>query len=239
MVIKMIKILFSIILSLFLFQNVYSANGDGSGQPTQYEVTMKKVELCTDLACSSPFTLGEKSMAADIVPSEGGKDVGNYASTSGIPVGIVYTHLRVTLDRTFKITGSVTAGTGGDQKDCATDGGNNAGATQMTVGTDGGTPAEESMFLVDAGSYVNTSGKRAGDVGSSHLDISYATPSSAKSISVSGDNALLVYELTAPYQKTLRAPVIKIAFDTSEAISANSTGCAMWIEEPSVSITLQ
>ena len=237
MVIKMIKILFSIILSLFLFQNAYSA--DAHGQPTQYEVTMKKVELCTDLACSSPFTLGEKSMAADIVPSEGGKDVGNYASTSGIPVGIVYTHLRVTLDRTFKITGSVTAGTGGDQKDCATDGGNNAGATQMTVGTDGGTPAEESMFLVDAGSYVNTSGKRAGDVGSSHLDISYATPSSAKSISVSGDNALLVYELTAPYQKTLRAPVIKIAFDTSEAISANSTGCAMWIEEPSVSITLQ
>ena len=53
MVIKMIKILFSIILSLFLFQNAYSA--DAHGQPTQYEVTMKKVELCTDLACTSPF----------------------------------------------------------------------------------------------------------------------------------------------------------------------------------------
>ena len=210
MVIKMIKILFSIILSLFLFQNAYSA--DAHGQPTQYEVTMKKVELCTDLACTSPFTLGEKTMAADIVPSEGGKDVANYASTSGIPVGIVYTHLRVTLDRTFSITGNVTVGS----KECATDGGNNADATTMTLGTDGGTPAEES-----------------------DLDISYATPSSAKSISVSGDNALLVYELTSPYQKTLRAPVIKIAFDTSEAISANDEGCAMWIEEPTVSITLQ
>ena len=229
----MIKILFSIILSLFIFQNVYSE--DGSGQPTQYEVTMKKVELCTDLACTSPFVLGEGAMAADIVPTEGGTDVANYAPTSGIPVGIVYTHLRVTLDRTFKITGSVTAGS----KECATDGGNNAGATQMTVGTDGGTPAEESMFLVNAGSYINTSGKRGGDVGSSHLDISYATPSSAKSISVSGDNALLVYELTTPYQKTLRAPVIKIAFNTSEAISANDTACAMWIEEPTVTITLQ
>ena len=226
----MIKILFSIILSLFLFQNAYSA--DAHGQPTQYEVTMKKVELCTDLACTSPFILGEKNMAADIVPTEGGTDVGNYAPTSGIPVGIVYTHLRVTLDRTFKITGNVTVGS----KECATDGGNNAGATQMTVGTDGGTPAEESMFLVNAGSYVDSTGKRAGDVGSSDLDISYATPSSAKSISVSGDNALLVYELTAPYQKTLRAPVIKIAFDTSEAISANSEACAMWIEEPTVSI---
>ena len=235
MVIKMIKILFSIILSLFLFQNVYSANGDGSGQPTQYEVTMKKVELCSDLACSSPFTLGEKNMAADIVPTEGGKNVANYASTSGIPVGIVYTHLRVTLDRTFKITGNVSVGS----KECATDGGNNANATQMTVGTDGGTPAEENMFLVNAGSYIDGSGKRAGDVGSSDLDISYATPSSAKSISVSGDNALLVYELTAPYQKTLRAPVIKIAFDTSQAISANDDSCAMWIEEPTVSITLQ
>ncbi len=233
MVIKMIKILFFMILSLFLFQNAYSA--DATGQPTQYEVTMKKVELCTDLACTSPFILGEKNMAADIVPTEGGKDVANYASTSGIPAGIVYTHLRVTLDRTFKVTGNVTVGA----KECATDGGNNAGATQMTVGTDGGTPAEEDMFLVNAGSYVNTSGKRAGDVGSSHLDISYATPSSAKSISVSGDNALLVYELTAPYQKTLRAPIIKIAFNTSAAISANDQACAMWIEEPTVSITLQ
>ena len=233
MVIKMIKILFSIILSLFLFQNAYSA--DAHGQPTQYEVTMKKVELCTDLACTSPFILGEKNMAADIVPTEGGKNVANYASTSGIPAGIVYTHLRVTLDRTFKITGNVSVGS----KECATDGGNNANATQMTVGTDGGTPAEENMFLVNAGSYIDGSGKRAGDVGSSDLDISYATPSSAKSISVSGDNALLVYELTAPYQKTLRAPVIKIAFDTSEAISANDEACAMWIEEPTVSITLQ
>ena len=233
MVIKMIKILFSIILSLFLFQNAYSA--DAHGQPTQYEVTMKKVELCTDLACTSPFILGEKNMAADIVPTEGGKNVANYASTSGIPAGIVYTHLRVTLDRTFKITGNVSVGS----KECATDGGNNANATQMTVGTDGGTPAEENMFLVNAGSYIDGSGKRAGDVGSSDLDISYATPSSAKSISVSGDNALLVYELTAPYQKTLRAPVIKIAFDTSEAISANDDSCAMWIEEPTVSITLQ
>ena len=215
MVIKMIKILFSIILSLFLFQNAYSA--DAHGQPTQYEVTMKKVELCTDLACTSPFILGEKNMAADIVPTEGGKNVANYASTSGIPAGIVYTHLRVTLDRTFKITGNVTVGS----KECATDGGNNADATTMTIGTDGGTPAEESMFLVNAGSYVDSTGKRAGDLGSSDLDISYATPSSAKSISVSGDNALLVYELTSPYQKTLRAPVIKIAFDTSEAISAN------------------
>ena len=200
---------------------------------------MKKVELCTDLACTSPFILGEKNMAADIVPTEGGKNVANYASTSGIPVGIVYTHLRVTLDRTFKITGIVNVGTGEDEKDCRTDGGNNADATTMTIGTDGGTPAEEEMFLVNAGGYANDTGTRAGDLGSSDLDISYASPNPAKSISVSGDNALLVYELTAPYQKTLRAPVIKIAFNTSEAISANDDACAMWIEEPTVSITLQ
>ena len=230
----MIKILFSIILSLFIFQNVYSE--DGSGQPTQYEVTMKKVELCTDLACTSPFVLGEGAMAADIVPTEGGTDVANYAPTSGIPVGIVYTHLRVTLDRTFKITGSVTAGS----KECATDGGNNAGATQMTVGTNGATPAEESMYLVNAGVFANATGTRSGDVGSGDgLTMTYATPTSAKSISVSGDDAVLVYELTAPYQKTLRAPVIKIAFNTENAINANETGCAMWIGEPTVSITLQ
>ena len=95
------------------------------------------------------------------------------------------------------------------------------------------------MFLVDAGSYIDDNGKRGGDVGNNDLDISYATPNPAKSISVSGDNALLVYELTSPYQKTLRAPVIKISFNTAEALNVNDDSCAMWIGEPKVSITLQ
>ena len=58
-------------------------------------------------------------------------------------------------------------------------------------------------------------------------------------MTVSGDNAVMVYELTAPYQKTLRAPVIKVKFDTSTAVGVENTACAMYINEPSVTISLQ
>ena len=93
------KLFFILILSLFVYEKSIAAHADG--QPTQYQVTMKKVELCTDLACTSPFVLGEKDMDADIVPTEGGNNVGNYAPTTGIPPGITvsYTHLTLPTKR--------------------------------------------------------------------------------------------------------------------------------------------
>lgn len=229
---KMKKIFFILLFTLFIIERGYTASDEG--QPTQYEVTMKKVELCTDLACTSPFTLGEKNMAADIAPDAGGSDVGNYAPTTGIPVGIVYTHLRVTVSRTFTVTASISV----DGGLCRTDGGNNANATQMTVGASSGTAVAETMYLVDAGSYGASDGTRDGDTGS-NIDIGYSSPSSAKSMSVSGDDAVMVYELTAPYQKTLRAPVIKVKFSTATSVGVEDTACSMWLNEPTVTISLQ
>ena len=95
------------------------------------------------------------------------------------------------------------------------------------------------MYLVNAGSYGAGDGTRDGDEGSSNIDIGYSSPSSAKTMSVSGDNAVMVYELTAPYQKTLRAPIIKVKFNTATSIGADDTACAMYINEPKVSIALQ
>ena len=95
------------------------------------------------------------------------------------------------------------------------------------------------MFLVNAGSYGASDGTRDGAVGSSNIDVDYSSPESAKSMTVSGDNAVMVYELTAPYQKTLRAPVIKVKFNTATAIGVEDTACSMYINEPSVTISLQ
>ena len=227
------KLFFILLFTLFITEKGYTASDEG--QPTQYEVTMKKVELCTDLACSSPYTLGEKDMDADIASVTAGADVGAYAPTTGIPPGIVYTHLRVTISRTFTVTASISV----DGGLCRTDGGNNANATQMTVGASSGTAVAETMYLVNAGSYGASDGTRDGDEGSSNIDIGYSSPSSAKTMSVSGDNAVMVYELTAPYQKTLRAPVIKVKFNTATAIGVEDTACSMYINEPSVTISLQ
>ena len=230
---NMKKIFFILLFTFFIIERGYTASDEG--QPTQYQVTMKKVELCTDLACTSPYVVGEKDMDADIASVTAGADVGSFAPTTGIPPGIVYTHLRVTISRTFTITASISV----DGGLCRTDGGNNANATQMTVGASSGTAVAETMYLVNAGSYGAGDGTRDGDEGSSNIDIGYSSPSSAKTMSVSGDNAVMVYELTAPYQKTLRAPVIKVKFNTATAIGVEDTACSMYINEPSVTISLQ
>ena len=230
---NMKKIFFILLFTFFIIERGYTASDEG--QPTQYQVTMKKVELCTDLACTAPYVVGERDMDADIASVSAGADVGNFAPTTGIPPGIVYTHLRVTISRTFTITASISV----DGGLCRTDGGDNATATQMTVGASSGTAVAETMYLVNAGSYGAGDGTRDGDEGSSNIDIGYSSPSSAKTMSVSGDNAVMVYELTAPYQKTLRAPIIKVKFNTATSIGADDTKCVMYINEPTVSIALQ
>ena len=232
-ILDMKKIFFILLFTFFIIERGYTASDEG--QPTQYEVTMKKVELCTDLACTSPYVVGERDMDADIASVSAGTDVGNFAPTTGIPPGIVYTHLRVTISRTFTITASISV----DGGLCRTDGGDNATATQMTVGASSGTAVAETMYLVNAGSYGASDGTRDGAVGSSNLDIDYSSPSSAKAMTVSGDNAVMTYELSSPYQKTLRAPVIKVKFNTSTAVGVEDTACSMWINEPSVTISLQ
>ena len=232
---NMKKIFFILLFTFFIIERGYTASDEG--QPTQYQVTMKKVELCTDLACTSPYVVGERDMDADIASVSAGTDVGNFAPTTGIPPGIVYTHLRVTISRTFTITASISV----DGGLCRTDGGNNANATQMTVGASSGTAVAETMYLVNAGGYGPSDGTRDGDVDAADndIDVDYSSPSSAKTMTVSGDNAVMVYELTAPYQKTLRAPVIKVKFNTATAVGVEDTACSMYINEPSVTISLQ
>ena len=183
------KLFFILLFTFFIIERGYTASDEG--QPTQYQVTMKKVELCTDLACTSPYVVGEKDMDADIASVTAGADVGSFAPTTGIPPGIVYTHLRVTISRTFTITASISVGAGL----CRTDGGDNATATQMTVGASSGTAVAETMYLVNAGSYGASDGTRDGAVGSSNIDVDYSSPESAKSMTVSGDNAVMVLSL--------------------------------------------
>ena len=58
-------------------------------------------------------------------------------------------------------------------------------------------------------------------------------------MSVSGDNAVMTYELTEPYTRLLNAPVIKVSFNTENALGGDSHACVMWIEEPYVSISIE
>ena len=224
------KKIFLILLFTFLILNKgYAATA--TGEATEYEITMKKVELCSDATCTTPITVGEIDMAADIAAADAGATVGNYASTAGIPSG-TYSHIRITISRTIQITGTVVIS---DSSSCFTDGGTDNVADNLLV-TTATSASSTTMYLVNDDSYeVGT-----GTTDSENITIGYTNPTYASSMSVSGDNAVMIYELTEPYTRLLKAPVIKVAFNTENAVGCEDTTTdVMWIEEPYVSITIQ
>ena len=224
------KKIFLILLFTFLILNKgYAATA--TGEATEYEITMKKVELCSDATCTTPITVGERDMAADIAAADAGATVGNYASTAGIPSG-TYSHIRITISRTIQITGTVVIS---GSSSCFTDGGTDNVADNLLV-TTATAASSTAMYLVNDDKYeVGT-----GTTDSENITIGYTNPTYASSMSVSGDNAVMIYELTEPYTRLLKAPVIKVAFNTENAVGCeDTTADVMWIEEPYVSITIQ
>jgi len=224
------KKIFLILLFTFLILNKgYAATA--TGEATEYEITMKKVELCSDATCTTPITVGERDMAADIAAADAGATVGNYASTAGIPSG-TYSHIRITISRTIQITGTVVIS---DSSSCFTDGGTDNVADNLLV-TTATSASSTTMYLVNDDSYaVGT-----GDTSAENITIGYTNPTYATSMTVSGDNAVMIYELTEPYTRLLKAPVIKVAFNTENAVGCeDTTADVMWIEEPYVTITIQ
>ena len=224
------KKIFLILLFTFLILNKgYAATA--TGEATEYEITMKKVELCSDATCTTPITVGERDMAADIAAADAGATVGNYASTAGIPSG-TYSHIRITISRTIQITGTVVIS---GSSSCFTDGGTDNVADNLLV-TTATSASSTTMYLVNDDSYEVGTGTTA----SENITIGYTNPTYASSMSVSGDNAVMIYELTEPYTRLLKAPVIKVAFNTENAVGCeDTTADVMWIEEPYVSITIE
>ena len=220
------KIFLILLFTLLIFNKSYAA----TGAATEYEITMKKVELCSDATCTTPITVGETDMAADIAAADAGATVGNYASTSGIPSG-TYTHIRITISRTIQITGTVVIS---GSSSCFTDGGTDNVADNLLV-TTATSASSTSMYLVNDDKYKAGSG----DTSAENITIGYTNPTYASSMSVSGDNAVMIYELTEPYTRLLKAPVIKVSFNTENAIGGDGNACVMWIEEPFVSISIQ
>ena len=222
------KIFLILALTILFFNKGYAASG--SGAATEYLVTVKKVELCEDSACATSTTVGEKDMNMDIASVSAGADIGTYAETTGLPLGTTFSHLRVTIARTFTVTGTVTAGS----TDCVTDGGTDSTATSLLdAGT--GTAVSTTMYLADADGYAAADGDNDKD----EITMSYSSPTYATSMTVSGSTAVMIYELTTAYTVGLRAPTIKVIFNTNTALGADDTACIMWLQEPYCQITIQ
>ena len=190
---------------------VYAA--DDVATPSTYKVTMKKVELCTSSACSSPTTVASGSQAVNIASLSAGAEAGAFGSTAGLPIGTTFTHIRVTLNRAFTIEGEVNVS---GNNWCSTDSADAGSATALHVGTldtDGTATdgTDQTLYLADADDYATDE----------TITIGYGSPTYAVSMSVGSPSATevqLIYELGSSYTVGLIAPKIKVSFDVSTAL---------------------
>ena len=228
----MSKSLVYIVLFTFLSLKVFAV----SGEADKYQVTMKKVELCTSINCNGATEVASGTQAVDIASMSAGAEAAKFGETTGLPIGTTYTHLRVTLNRAFTIEGEVNVS---GNNWCSTDSADAGSASALHTGTldTDGTPTDgtdQTLYIADAAKYGSDSS----------IEMNYNSPSSAVVMEVgkpSSTEVQLIYALSSAYTVGLVAPKIKVTFDVSTALGAgiaDTNVCYMWPEEPVVTISL-
>ena len=170
-------LLFALLLSSISLQAsaaacVVAQDGD-CAQPDEYIVTMLKLELCTgapaslvnttealssyDVTCTGAVTVGTGSLTFDVTSVAAGQQIATFASTTGLPIGTTFTHIKPTLSREIKMRGSVTIAAGSAYKGiCSTDSVATAGSgnkyERMLAGKTTGTATLQTFYIgTDAG----------------------------------------------------------------------------------------
>lgn len=147
-------------------------DGDCS-QPDEYIMTMLKLELCTgapaslvnttadlssyDVTCTGAVTVGTGSLTFDLTSVAAGQAIATFASTTGLPIGTTFTHIKPTLSREIKMRGEVTIAYGENYKGiCKTDSAATAGSgnkyERLLAGKTSGTATLQTFYIgTDAG----------------------------------------------------------------------------------------
>ena len=119
---------------MFALCNKIAIAATGTGNADVYKVTMRKVELCTGYtvvdfddvntaaACQNAVVIGSGDLEVDIASVGAGSAAATYGNPALLPLGETYTHMRVTIDRKFKIKSESALDTGGsdDTDNCVT-----------------------------------------------------------------------------------------------------------------------
>ena len=260
--------LFKTTLFIFMFVlcNKIAIAATGTGNTDVYKVIMRKVELCTGYtvvdfddvntaaACQNAVVIGSGDKEVDIASVGAGSAAANYGDPALLPLGETYTHVRVTIDRKFKIKSESALDTGGSddtdncvttatadsqyQNDEATD-----KYTHKVAVAEGGTNAEMTLYLTNGiqsdestASYTqcfnaNCSQKNTSWSWNYAKDASELTSAIAMRTmrsSLSTDDVQFIYKLASPYTVALIAPTIDISFGTRNALGvqevSNSEG---------------
>ena len=262
------KIFNTVVLSLaiFVFNIDIGLALDTNGDADIYKVTMRKVELCTgytvvdfddiltDAACHDAVVVGSGDKEVDIASVSAGMAAAAYGQAALLPLGATYTHVRVTVDKNFKIRTETAIDIGGasagqDETDnCVTIATTDAmyvtdeatdKYTHVPAIAEGETRAEMSVYV--------RNGREAGEGGANYTQClkadcsltgawswDYASVAAtlgdavAMSIARSSnvtDDVVLVYALSSPYTVTLIPPTIDLSFGTRNSIKAQEV-CA-------------
>ena len=247
-------VLVKLLLVLFI-ANSYAATVKGAA--SVYKVTMKKVELCTAstgvTVCTGAVVIGSGEKVVDVASVDAGAVAGSYGNPALLPLGVTYTHLRVTISRKFTVKTSAAIDTTGDGPDnCVTQAATDElyGSTEaarkythaITVADDA-TAAEMNLYLTNDSYLVCTNATCSANNGGSTVDYTsptYATYMESHSADT-GTEHIMIFTLTTPYTVALIPPIIDISFGTQEAIGAVNVGsrCLMLAFEPVCTITIK
>ena len=249
-----------IVIKLIFISYIATSYANVTGAAAKYEVTMRKVEMCTGSTgitnCDNAVVLGTGDKAVDIAAVDAGAAAGSYGDPALLPLGETYTHMRVTIDRKFVIKSGEQLDPSGAASGCVTQAVTDSmydsdeatdkytHKVSVTDDTALSSAADMNVYL-ENDSYTlcanadcsTTSGGQTNDYSSP----SYATYQSTHDSDTSDDH-VMVYKLTTPYTVTLIPPVIDISFGTQEAVGAytvSATRCAIYGAEPVVTITVK
>lgn len=262
---KKLKFLCIVLFSLLI--NSFSLNAaEVKGAADIYKVKMHKLELCTghtpgdmdDVAtsttqCQDAVTIGTSTagVEVDIASVSEGAVAGNFGDAMLLPLGVTYTHVRVTLNRNMKLRTKSGINTGGGENvdNCKTKTTTDAmyvtdEATDkythkpvVAEDTDGTADSEEmSLYIYNGqqtGDNQNTY-KLCQDATCSSVEDqgwNYAADASTLTSavamqtmrsSVTTDQLAMIYALETPYTVSLIPPKIDMSFSTSQAIMAKN-----------------
>ena len=247
---------FNVLVKLLLVLFITNSNAATvKGAASVYKVTMKKLELCTAstgvTVCTGAVVIGEGAKVVDIASVDAGAVAGSYGNATLLPLGVTYTHVRVTILRKFTIQTAAAIDTGGTPDACVTQAatdtlyGDTEAARKFTHAitlADDGTAAEMNTYLQNDSYLVCTNADCSATAAATN---DYTSPTYATYMeghdADTGTEHIMIFALTAPYTVALIPPTIDISFGTQEAIGAVNVGarCLMIAFEPVCTITIK
>ena len=247
---------FNVLVKLLLVLFITNSNAATvKGAASVYKVTMQKLELCTAstgvTVCTGAVVIGEGAKVVDIASVDAGAVAGSYGNATLLPLGVTYTHVRVTILRKFTIQTAAAIDTGGTPDACVTQAatdtlyGDTEAARKFTHAitlADDGTAAEMNTYLQNDSYLVCTNATCSATAAGTndYTSPTYATYMESHDADT-GTEHMMVFKLTTPYTVSLIPPTIDISFGTQEAMGATEVGsrCLMIAFEPVCTITIK